>query len=118
MSAITVDRRESAIVSQISRGIVGVYVDFHGRGPTKVRTIWHRNIVVCVLREVFTRTEDLLVEGQRFDLVRAQRQAISEEIAPGLRAVVESATGLQVISLMSDVSREGIASEVFVLGGP
>jgi uncharacterized protein YbcI len=106
---------EVPVVARISREIVQIYARFYGRGPTKAKTIWREGIVVCILDDIFTKAEILLVDGGRFQHVRLNRQAFQDEVEPLFRAVVEAATGHQVRSFLSQVSIDGVASEVFTL---
>jgi uncharacterized protein YbcI len=107
-----------AIVAMVSRQIVGVYAEYYGRGPTKAKTIWRDDIVVCLLEDVFTRAEQLLVDGGRFDQVRLNRQAFQDQIEPLFREVVEKVTGRRVDACLSQVNVNGVAAEIFVLGAP
>jgi uncharacterized protein YbcI len=104
-----------AVVAVISRQIVGVYAEYYGRGPTKAKTIWRDDIVVCILEDVFTRAEQLLVDGGRFDQVRLNRQAFQEQIEPLFHEVVEKVTGRQVGACLSQVNANGVAAEIFTL---
>lgn len=104
------------IIATISREIVGIYAEYFGRGPTKAKTSWHEDFVLCVLEDVFTRAERILVDGGRFDRVRLTRQAFQEEIEPMFREVVEKATGRRVDACLSQVTEAGIAAEIFLLG--
>jgi uncharacterized protein YbcI len=108
--------RGSSLVAEISRDIVRIHARFYGRGPTKAKTVWREEIVVCVLEEIFTKAEQLLVDGGRFEDVRAHRTAFQDEAEPLFLASVESITGRKVRSFLSQVSIDGAASEVFVLG--
>jgi uncharacterized protein YbcI len=110
--------RSGTIVASISRDIVRIYADFYGRGPTRAKTHWHEGLVVCVLQDVFTRAEQVLVEGGSFAHVRRHRQVFEDEVAPLLRAIVEAATGRQVEEFLSQVSESGVAIEAFTLGDP
>lgn len=108
--------RSGAIVASISREVVGIYTRFYGRGPSKAKTLWRDGIVICVLEEVFTRPEQILIEGGRFAQVRDHRQALHETLEPLLRATIEEATGSRVDSCLGQVGIEGVAVETFVLG--
>lgn len=110
--------RSGATVAAISRELVGVYAEYFGRGPTKAKTIWRDDLVVCVLEEVFTRAERVLVDGGRFDQVRLNRQAFQDEIEPLFRERIERLTGRAVLTCLSQVNRDGVAAELFVLGPP
>jgi uncharacterized protein YbcI len=105
-----------AIVSAISREIVALYVEFHGRGPTKAKTVWREGLVICLLEEVFNRSETILIEGGQFEQVRRHREALHEAIEAQLRTAVEAATGHRVETCLGQVGPDGIAVEVFLLG--
>jgi len=105
-----------AVVAMVSRQIVGIYAEYYGRGPTKAKTIWRDDIVVCILEDVFTRAEQLLVDGGRFDQVRLNRQAFQDQIEPLFREVVEKVTGRRVDACLSQVNVNGVAAEIFTLG--
>jgi uncharacterized protein YbcI len=105
----------SSMVAEVSREIVRIYARYYGRGPTKAKTIFHGDLVVTMLEEIYTKAELLLVDTDHFDRVRAQRQAFQDEIEPMFRGVVERASGRTVRAFLSQVTEEGIAAEVFVL---
>lgn len=104
-----------SIVADVSREIVRIYSRFYGRGPTKAKTVYHGDVLITVLEEVFTRAEQVLVGANRFEQVRAQRQAFQDEMQPLFREVVERLTGRTVRAFLSQVTDEGLAVEVFVL---
>jgi uncharacterized protein YbcI len=108
--------RGGSLVAIISRDIVRIHARFYGRGPTKAKTVWRDEIVVCVLEDIFTKAERLLVDRGRFEDVRVHRTAFQDEAEPLFRASVEAVTGRKVRSFLSQVSIDGAASEVFVLG--
>lgn len=108
--------RSGAIVAGISREIVGIYSRCYGRGPSKAKTMWRDRIVICVLEEVLSRPEQILIEAGRFEQVRNHRQALRETIEPLLRAAIEHATGHRVEACLGQVGAEDVAVETFVLG--
>lgn len=105
-------------VAAISRDIVRIHAVYYGRGPTRAKTIWRDEIIVCLLRDIFTKAEQLLVDAGRFEDVRAHRIAFQDEVEPLLRQCVETTTGRGVTSFLSQISIDGAAAEVFVLDGP
>jgi uncharacterized protein YbcI len=107
--------RSLPVVADISREIVGIHVNHFGRGPTKAKTVWRDDVVVCVLQEIFTRSEQVLIDAGRFEQVRANRQVFQEAVEPLMRQVIEQATGTPVRAFLSQVSAEGTAVEVFLL---
>lgn len=110
--------RDGSLVAAISRDVVRVHAEYYGRGPTKAKTIWRDEIIVCVLEDIFTKAEQLMVEHGRFEDVRLNRIAFQDEVGPIFRADVEKTTGRQVKSFLSQISPDGVASEVFILDGP
>ena len=110
------DSAAGSIVAEVSREVVRIHAQYYGRGPTKARAIWRHDIVTVILEEIFTKAEAILVEAGRFDQVRSHRQAFQDQVEPLFRNVVEQATGRSVYAFLSQVSEEGVASEVFVLG--
>lgn len=105
-----------AIVAAISREIVGIYAEYYGRGPTKAKTLWRDDVVTCILENAFTRAERVLVDGGRFDQVRINRQAFQDQIEPLLRQTIERVTGRRVETCLSQINKDGVAAEIFVLG--
>jgi uncharacterized protein YbcI len=112
----TPDPVSGSIVAEIAREVVRIHARYYGRGPTKARAIWRHDIVAVILEEIFTKAEEMLVEAGSFDQIRAHRQAFQDQVEPLFRNVVEQATGRPVYAFLSQVSEEGVASEVFVLG--
>jgi uncharacterized protein YbcI len=108
--------RPGSLVAAISRGIVRIHSQYYGRGPTRAKTIWRDEIVVCILEEIFTKAEQLLVDAGRFEDVRQHRMAFQDEVEPLFRETVETITGRRVKSFLSQTSEDGVAAEVFVLG--
>jgi uncharacterized protein YbcI len=104
-----------AIVATISREIVGVYAEYFGRGPTKAKTYWREDVITCILEDSFTRAERILVDGGRFDQVRLNRQVFQDQIEPLFRETIERVTGRRVETCLSQINRNGVAAEVFVL---
>jgi uncharacterized protein YbcI len=105
-----------AMVAVISREIVGVYADYYGRGPTKAKTHWREDVIVCILEDAFTRAERLLVDAGHFDQVRQNRQVFQDQIEPLLRTTIERVTGRRVETCLSQINRDGVGAEIFVLG--
>jgi uncharacterized protein YbcI len=107
-----------AIVAAISREVVQVHARYYGRGPTKAKTIWRDEIIACVMEDIFTKAEALLVENGRFEEVRSHRTAFQDQVEPLFRQAVEAATGRKVKSFLSQIADDGSACELFILGGP
>lgn len=111
-----IEEGRGSAVAAISRDIVKIHSRFYGRGPTRAKTIWRDKIVCCVLEDVFTKAERLLLDGDHFEEVRAHRAAFHEQVEPLLRRAVEMSTHHYVDAFFGQINREGKACEVFLLG--
>ena len=100
----------------ISEGMVALLKEFYGVGPTQAKTYLHDDLVVCLLRGGFTRVERTLLEGGRTAAVIEQRMAFQEVMRARFVAVIEEATGHQVVGFMSGNQQDpDMICEVFVL---
>jgi uncharacterized protein YbcI len=103
----------------ISTEIVRLHSEFYGKGPTKARTYSVDELVVTVLRNIFTTVEKTLVEAGQEDQVRDVRNTFQLTMADRFKAAVERHTGRRVIAFFSQVDVEAeMAVEVFVLETP
>jgi uncharacterized protein YbcI len=104
------------ILTAISDGMVALLKEFYGRGPTRAKSYFEDDLVVCVLRGGFTRVEQTLLEGGRGSAVIQQRMEFQDLMRDRFAAVIENATGQRVIGYMSGNQQEpDIMCEVFVL---
>ena len=100
----------------ISDGLVALLEDYYGRGPDEVKTYISDDLIVCVLRGVFTRVEQALFEGGHGDQVLRQRRAFQDVMRLRFEHVVEKATGRKVVGFMSGNHQDpDMICEVFVL---
>jgi uncharacterized protein YbcI len=104
--------------AEISREIVRIHAHYYGRGPTRAKTYLNDEVVLCLLGEIYTRAEEMLVEAGRFEEVRAHRTAFQDAVEPIMREAVERITARSVESFLSQISPDGRACELFVLAGP
>ena len=96
--------------------MVGLLKDFYGRGPTRAKSYYQDDLVVCVLRGGFTKVEETLLAGGRGSAVIEQRMEFQELMRERFEAVIENATGRQVIGFMSgNQQHPDMMCEVFVL---
>ena len=100
----------------ISEGLVALLKHFYGVGPSQAKTYYYDDLVVCVLRGGFTRVEQTLLEGGRSAAVIQQRMEFQEVMRERFTAVVENATGREVVGFMSgNQQHPDMICEVFVL---
>jgi len=52
--------------------------EFYGRGPTRTKSYFKDDLVVCVLRGSFSRVEQTLLDGGRGPVVIQQRMEFQE----------------------------------------
>jgi len=110
-------RARGDVLTAISDGIVALLKEYYGRGPTRTKTYFEDDLVVCLLRGGFTRVEQTLLEGGRGSSVIRQRMEFQELMRERFQTVIEDATGRKVIGFMSGNQQDpDIMCEVFVLG--
>jgi len=104
------------ILTAISDGLVALLKEFYGRGPTRAKTYYEDDLVVCLLRGGFTRVEKTLLDGGRSRAVIEQRMAFQEVMRDRFESVIEGATGRRVIGFMSGNQQDpDMICEVFIL---
>jgi uncharacterized protein YbcI len=104
------------ILTAISDGMVALLKEFYGRGPTRVKSYYEDDLVVCLLRGGFSRVEQTLFEGGRGSSVIQQRMDFQDLMRSRFEAVIHDATGRQVIGFMSGNQQDpDIMCEVFIL---
>jgi uncharacterized protein YbcI len=110
-------RGHGDVLTAISDGLVGLLKEFYGHGPTRAKSYYQDDLVVCVLRGGFSRVEQTLLEGGRGHAVIQQRMEFQEVMRERFAQVVSEATGRHVIGFMSgNQQHPDLMCEVFVLG--
>ncbi len=105
-------------LSEISRAVVKIHAEHYGRGPDRAKTIWQRDVIVCLLEEVYTPAERIWIQGGpiRPGALAADR-VFKDEVEPLLRAAGrgrDRAPGARLFEPVVNADPE-LASEVFVL---
>jgi uncharacterized protein YbcI len=96
--------------------MVALLKEYYGRGPTRTKSYYEDDLVVCVLRGGFSRVEQTLLEGGRGAAVIQQRMEFQELMRRRFEAVIERATGRRVIGFMSgNQQHPDMMCEVFIL---
>jgi uncharacterized protein YbcI len=104
------------VLTAISDGMVGLLKEFYGHGPTRAKSYYEDDLVVCLLRGGFSRVEQTLLEGGRGASVIQQRMEFQDLMRGRFEAVIERATGRRVIGFMSGNQQDpDIMCEVFIL---
>jgi uncharacterized protein YbcI len=108
--------RHGDVLSAISDGMVALLKEFYGHGPTRTKSYYADDLVVCVLRGGFSRVEQTLLEGGRGTAVIEQRMAFQDLMRARFEEVIEQATGRRVIGFMSgNQQHPDMMCEVFIL---
>jgi uncharacterized protein YbcI len=112
----TTPQTHGDVLTAISNGMVVLLKEFYGRGPTRAKTYYADDLVVCLLRGGYSRVEQTLLEGGRGASVIQQRMEFQELMRERFGAVIEDATGRRVIGFMSGNQQDpDIMCEVFIL---
>ena len=112
----TTPRAHGDVLTAISDGLVALLKEFYGRGPTRSKSYYEDDLVVCLLRGGFSRVEQTLLEGGRGSTVIQQRMEFQDMMRERFEAVIEHATGRRVIGFMSgNQQHPDMMCEVFVL---
>ena len=106
-----------AVLTAISDGLVGLFKEYYGHGPTRAKAYYQDDLVVCVLRGGYSRVERTLLDSGRGDAVVQQRMEFQEVMRERFNEVVAEATGRPVIGFMSGNQQDvELMCEVFLLG--
>jgi uncharacterized protein YbcI len=105
-------------LAEVTNGIVKLFRDFYGRGPTKAKSyLLDDAYVICVLEETMTTVERTLVATGKGDMVRQVRLAFQEAMADEFISTVSKAIGRPVVGYHSQLTlNPDIGFELFVLG--
>jgi uncharacterized protein YbcI len=109
--------RSGEQLAEVTNGIVRLFREYYGRGPTKAKSyLLDDRIVVCVLEDTMTVVERTLVDQGEGSKVRDVRLTFQEAMAEEFRAVVTKAMGRPVASYHSQLTLDpDIGFEFFVL---
>ena len=68
------------MLTAISDGMVALLKELYGCGPTRAKSYYEVDLVICVLRGGFSRKEQTLLDGGRGPAVIHQRMEFQEVI--------------------------------------
>lgn len=105
-------------LADVTNGIVKLFSDHYGRGPTKAKSyLLDDRIVVCVLENTMTTVEQTLVEQGQGQKVREVRLVFQETMAEEFKRTVSEALGRPVVAYHSQLAFDpDMGFEFFVLG--
>jgi uncharacterized protein YbcI len=104
-------------LAAVTNGIVKLFREYYGRGPTKAKSyLLDDRIVVCVLEETMTQVEQTLVANGHGDKVREVRLTFQESMADEFKKCVADCLGRDVLAYHSQMTLEpDLGFEFFVL---
>jgi uncharacterized protein YbcI len=104
-------------MAAVTNGIVQLFSEYYGRGPTKAKSyVLDDRIVVCVLEDTMTTVEQTLVKCGHADMVRQVRLTFQGAMKDEFKGVVEKAMGRRVAGYHSQLTMgPDIGFEFFVL---
>lgn len=109
--------RGRRIDADISREVVRIHAPYYGRGPTQAKTHVNDDVILCVLGDIYTPAEEMLIQAGRFNEVRTNRMAFQDTVEPIMRESVEPISCRAVRSFLSQIGPGGVGTDVFVLAG-
>jgi uncharacterized protein YbcI len=106
-------------LADITNGIVRLFSEYYGRGPTRAKTyLLEDRYVITVLRDTLTTVERTLAERGEVDLVRRVRLTFQEAMSASFKGVVEKALGRRVEAYHSQILIDpDVGFEFFLLEG-
>jgi uncharacterized protein YbcI len=103
-------------LAQVTNAVVGLHRSHYGKGPTRSKSYLIDDVLICVMRDVFTTVERTLVEAGEPDKVRETRLAFQDAMRDRFTEAVEQVLERRVVGFTSQVLLDqDIAIEVFVL---
>jgi uncharacterized protein YbcI len=104
------------LTTAISAVMVELYASFYAHDRTTATTYLNDNIVVCVLENILTESEDLLVASGAHDDVIDGRVAFQAGSEDEFTAAIERLTKRRVVAFLSaNQTNPGVACELFFL---
>jgi uncharacterized protein YbcI len=104
-------------LAAVTNGIVKLYREYYGRGPTRAKSyVLDDRIVLCVLEETMTKVERTLTENGHGKKVREVRLTFQEAMAEEFKSCVAECMGRNVLAYHSQLTLDpDIGFEFFVL---
>jgi uncharacterized protein YbcI len=110
------DGARGHLLVAITNSMVALYKRYYGKGPTKARTYYVDNLVVCTLKDGLTRVEETLARSGRGVAVSQQRRELQEAIRDEFVGAIEQLVGRRVVAFMSDThTNPDVSVEIFML---
>lgn len=110
------EQQGASLTRDLARGMVALYKEHVGRGPTYARAYVNETLITIVLQDTMLKAEHTLAETGEEELVDKVRRVFQSRFAEDAVELVERLSGRKVKSFLSDHdSAEDVAIEAFVL---
>lgn len=104
------------VLARMSTSLVRLYHDLFGRGPTKAKTYYRDDVIICIMSGGRTTVEQTLIESGDVNAANEIRRHFQEAVARHFEAAITKETGRKVIAYLSQIHPDfDQAVEVFVL---
>ena len=104
------------MLAEVTNAVVQLHRTHYGKGPTRSKSYLFEDVLMCVMREVFTTVERTLIEAGEVSRVRDTRLAFQDAMSATFIEAVEAIVGRRVLGFTTQVLvDQEIAIEVFVL---
>jgi len=119
MSGANAQLEGSDLTDAISAAMVSLYSRYYGHDRTTGTTYMNDNVVVCILEDILSTTEDSQIAvGDGSDVIDG-RIAFQEGMQDEFTAEIERLTQRSVTAFMSaNQTTPGVACELFFLEAP
>ena len=104
------------MLAEVTNAVVRLHRQHYGKGPTRSKSYLIDDVLMCVMRDVFTTVERTLVDAGEAEKVRATRLAFQDAMGDRFVQAIEEVIGRRVVGFTSQVLvDQDVAIEVFVL---
>jgi uncharacterized protein YbcI len=104
------------LLAEVTNAIVRLHSKHYGKGPTRSKSYLLDDVLICVMRDVFTPVERTLVEAGEEGKVREARLAFQDAMRERFTEEVERIVERRVVGFTTQVLLDqDVAVEVFVL---
>lgn len=111
--------RGGELNAAVTREVIRVQSESHGRGPKKAFSFHNGNVLVTILEEVLSPAERKLAGNGQSEAVIKMRRLYQDNMAAEMKQRIEAVTGRRVTAVMSDNHVDpDMAVEIFILDGP
>jgi len=95
------------VEAEIAAALIQFEKDFLGRGPKETKAYIIEDMVLIRLKGVLTPAEQQLAKNtEGTELIKRLRSNLLEQAREPLSAAIEKITGLEVVSLYTDISTQ------------